>query len=353
MPSTTSQAFAIDASDRVVKIRRSCRGRNTSWIELENDHSHRRSALNILVTGGAGFIGSHVVDAYVADGHHVIVVDDLSMGVRANVHSDAEFYQLDIRDPQLGQLMKQHSIEVVSHHAAQMDVRRSVADPVFDASVNVLGGLNVFEAAREAGVQKFIFSSTGGAIYGEQEYFPADEEHATRPLSPYGITKLGTEKYLFYYREVYGINYVVLRYANVYGPRQNPHGEAGVIAIFAKKMLQGETPIINGDGRQTRDYTYVGDVVEANRCALKYSGSNIFNVGTGIETDVNELFHELRALLNPSCQETHGPAKIGEQMRSVIDHGKIRRSCGWRPVVSLSEGLKITAEYFKKKFEYN
>jgi UDP-glucose 4-epimerase len=317
----------------------------------DKEYSHRRHALNILVTGGAGFIGSHVVDAYVAEGHNVVVVDDLSSGQRENLNPKAKFYQIDIRDSGIGQILKKHSVEVVNHLAAQMDVRRSVADPVFDASVNVLGGLNVFESARQVGVKKFIFSSTGGAIYGEQDYFPADEEHAVRPLSPYGITKLVTEKYLYYYKEVHGINFVVLRYANVYGPRQNPHGEAGVVAIFAKKMLKGETPIVNGDGKQTRDYTYVGDVVEANRFALNYSASEIFNVGTGIETDVNELFHELRILLNPSCSEIHGPAKIGEQLRSVIDHGKIRRTCGWRPSVSLAEGLKITAEYFKKNHE--
>jgi UDP-glucose 4-epimerase len=307
--------------------------------------------MNILVTGGAGFIGSHVVDAYVTEGHNVVVVDDLSSGHRENVSPKADFYELDIRDAGIDEILTRHSIEVVNHLAAQMDVRRSVADPFFDASVNVLGGLNVFECARKAGVRKFIFSSTGGAIYGEQDYFPADEEHAMRPLSPYGITKLVTEKYLFYYREVFGIDYVVLRYANVYGPRQSPHGEAGVVAIFARKMLNGEVPIINGDGRQTRDYTYVGDVVKANLLALHYAGSNTFNIGTGIETDVNELFHKLRALLNPPCPEVHGPAKIGEQLRSVIDHGKIRRTCGWSPDVSLLEGLKNTAEYFKKRSE--
>jgi UDP-glucose 4-epimerase len=231
-----------------------------------------------------------------------------------------------------------------------MDVRRSVADPKFDASVNVLGGLNIFEAAREFHVKKIIFSSTGGAIYGEQDYFPADEEHPVRPLSPYGITKLVTEKYLSYYKQVHGIDHVVLRYANVYGPRQNPHGEAGVVAIFARKMLHGESPIINGDGKQTRDYTFVGDVVRGNLLALKSSGSNIFNIGTGIETDVNQLFQILRGWLNPACAGSHGPAMQGEQRRSVITYKKIERELGWSPVVELSEGLRLTAEYFKKKF---
>jgi len=306
--------------------------------------------VNILVTGGAGFIGSHVVDAYITDGHHVVVVDDLSSGVKENLNPKAEFYQIDIRGQEVQQIFRRHSFDVVNHLAAQMDVRRSVADPMFDASINVIGGLNIFESARQSGVKKIIFSSTGGAIYGEQDFFPADEEHPVRPLSPYGITKLVTEKYLSYYKEVYGIDHVVLRYANVYGPRQNPHGEAGVVAIFAKKMLQGEQPIINGDGKQTRDYTYVGDVVRANVVALKYPGSDVFNVGTGIETDVTQLFRILRGLLNSTCPEEHGPAKMGEQLRSVISYAKIQRELGWSPSVRLSDGLKITAEFFKKKF---
>lgn len=306
--------------------------------------------MNILVTGGAGFIGSHVVDAYINGGHNVVVIDDLSSGVKENVNPTAEFHQIDIRSADVEQIFRRHTIDVVNHHAAQMDVRRSVADPKFDASVNVLGGLNIFESARQCGVKKIIFSSTGGAIYGEQDYFPADEEHPVRPLSPYGITKLVTEKYLFYYKEVYGIEHVVLRYANVYGPRQNPHGEAGVVAIFAKKMLHGESPVINGDGRQTRDYTFVGDVVKASVLALNYQGSNIFNIGTGIETDVNELFRILRGWLSPNCEELHGPGKQGEQRRSVISSRKIERALGWKPGVELSEGLRLTAEYFKKKF---
>ena len=306
--------------------------------------------MNILVTGGAGFIGSHIVDAYIADGHSVVVVDDLSSGVKENLNPKAEFYQLDIRGHEIQQIFERHSFDVVNHLAAQMDVRRSVADPMFDASVNVIGGLNIFESARRSGIKKIIFSSTGGAIYGEQDYFPADEEHPVRPLSPYGITKLVTEKYLFYYKEVHGVEHVVLRYANVYGPRQNPHGEAGVVAIFAKKMIQGEQPIINGDGKQTRDYTYVGDVVRANLLALKYPGSNVFNIGTGVETDVTQLFRILRELLSPECPEKHGPPMMGEQLRSVISAAKIHRELAWSPGISLSEGLKMTAEFFKKKF---
>ena len=306
--------------------------------------------MNILVTGGAGFIASHIVNAYIADGHKVIIVDNLSTGFLENIDSQAKFYQLDIRSEKLEDVFQKEKIDVVNHLAAQMDVRRSVSDPKFDASVNVVGGLNLFESAKKHRVKKIIFSSTGGAIYGEQDYFPANEEHPTRPLSPYGITKLCTEKYLFFYNAVYGMKYVILRYANIYGPRQNPHGEAGVVAIFCNKMLKGEQPVINGDGKQTRDYTFVADVVKANVAALQYNGSNIYNIGTGIETDVNKLFLELRSHLNPSCPEQHAPAKAGEQQRSVISYKKIESDLGWKPTVQLGEGLRLTAEYFKNKY---
>ncbi len=305
--------------------------------------------MKILVTGGAGFIGSHVVDAYVEAGHSVVVVDDLSSGDRDNVHPNAHFYQVDVRHADLEDVFRHESFDVVNHHAAQMDVRRSVADPSFDASVNIIGGLNVFENARKYGVKKILFASTGGAIYGEQEDFPADEQHPLRPLSPYGITKLCTEKYLYYYKEVYGIDYVILRYANVFGPRQNPHGEAGVVAIFASKMLDNQEPLINGDGKQTRDYTFVSDVVRANVLALEHPTSEVFNVGTGVETDVNVLFAELRRHLRPDCPERHGPAKPGEQRRSVISYAKIERAMGWTPRIDLKRGLALTASFFREK----
>ena len=305
--------------------------------------------MNVLITGGAGFIGSHIVDAYIAEEHNVVIVDNLSGGVLENINPKAKFYQLDVRSEKLEDVFQKEKIDVVNHLAAQMDVRRSVDDPKFDASVNVLGGLNLFESARKHRVKKIIFSSTGGAIYGEQDYFPADEAHPMRPLSPYGITKLCTEKYLFFYKAVYGIDHVILRYANVYGPRQNPHGEAGVVAIFCNKMLKGEKPFINGDGKQTRDYTFVSDVVKANLLALKLDKSAIYNVGTSIESDVNKLFYELRNHLNPSCPEQHAPAKAGEQQRSVISFKKIEQELGWHPTVQLDEGLRLTAEYFKKK----
>ena len=305
--------------------------------------------MTILVTGGAGFIGSHIVDALVDAGHSVVVIDNLSTGRRDQVHPRATFLGLDIRDASLKDIFQQHRFDVVIHHAAQMDVRRSVEDPSFDASVNILGTLNLLENSRRSGVGKFIFASTGGAIYGEQEYFPADEQHPQRPLSPYGITKLAAEKYLFYYNQIHRLHYISLRYANVYGPRQNPHGEAGVVAIFAGKMLNGEQPTINGDGNQTRDYVYVGDVVRANMLALSYNQSALFNVGTGVETTVNELFSHLRSLTQCKFQEHHGPAKQGEQQRSVIDSSLLGNTFGWKPSVTLQEGLRLTVDYFKQQ----
>jgi UDP-glucose 4-epimerase len=303
--------------------------------------------MNILVTGGAGFIGSNVADAFIEKGHNVIIIDDLSSGKMENVNPKAKFYKMDIRDAEVEKIFSTEKIDVLCHHAAQMDVRRSVADPAFDASVNIHGMLNLLEHGRKHGLKKVLFSSTGGAIYGEQDYFPADEEHPLRPLSPYGITKLATEKYLFFYRASYGIEYVILRYANIYGPRQSPHGEAGVVAIFASKLLHGEEPIINGDGKQSRDYTFVGDVVRANVLALTYPHTDIFNIGTGIETDVNVLFRHIRTLCGSKAEEKHGPAKPGEQLRSVITAAKIKKTLGWSPEVSLEEGLRKTVQFFK------
>ncbi|MEW6511612.1 MAG: NAD-dependent epimerase/dehydratase family protein [Bacteroidota bacterium] len=306
--------------------------------------------MNILVTGGAGFIASHIVDAYVNLGHAVTIIDDLTTGKRVNVNPAARFVQGDIRDAvAVEKLFHEGKFDVINHHAAQMDVRRSVADPVFDASVNVVGVLTLLEVAVRTGVKRVIFASSGGAIYGEQEYFPADEQHPTRPISPYGVAKLTTEQYLFYYKAVYGIEWVALRYANVYGPRQNPEGEAGVIAIFTTKMLKGDQPVINGDGRQTRDYVYVGDVVQANVAALSYPGSTVFNVGTGIETDVNVLFQELRRITGSHCEERHGEAKKGEQLRSVLDTKKIKKELNWSPQVRLSEGFQLTVDFFRRQ----
>ncbi len=305
--------------------------------------------MNILVSGGAGFIGSHVADALLEAGHDVHILDDLSSGKRENVSENAVLHELDIRDPKVEKVFEENRYEILVHHAAQMDVRRSVADPSFDADVNLRGFLNLMESGRKHGLRKVIFASTGGAIYGEPEYTPQDEEHTLRPLSPYGITKLATEKYLFYYEQEYGISYVALRYGNIYGPRQNPHGEAGVIAIFIDRLLTGRQPAIYGDGEQTRDYVYVGDVVAANMGALHYDGSGVFNVGTGRETDVNTLFRLLRDEIAPEMPEHHEAGKPGEQRRSVLDFRKIESVLGWKPEVNIGPGLSKTVSWFREK----
>jgi UDP-glucose 4-epimerase len=305
--------------------------------------------MRILVTGGAGFIASHVADAFIAAGHEVSILDDLSSGRRENLNPKARFYELDVQDPEVADVFRRERPEVLCHHAAQMDVRRSVADPTFDARVNILGLINLMEHGRQHGLKRVLFSSTGGAIYGEQETFPAPETHKTEPVSPYGVAKLASERYLFFYSVTYGIAYAALRYANVYGPRQNPHGEAGVVAIFCEKLLRGEQPVINGDGTQTRDYVYVGDLVRANLAALDSDFVGAVNLGTGVETDVNAIFRLLVRLCGSSASEHHGPAKPGEQRRSVIDNALARRVLGWQPQVSLEEGLRQTAAFFRER----
>jgi UDP-glucose 4-epimerase len=305
--------------------------------------------MHILVTGGAGFIGSHVTDALLDRGHTVHVLDDLSTGRAANVPDAAPLHQYDIRSDQAAALVERERFDALVHHAAQMDVRASVADPSFDADVNVRGFLNLAEAGRKNGLKKILFASTGGAIYGEPDYTPQDEKHPVRPLSPYGITKLCAEKYLYFYEHQYGLDYVALRYANVYGPRQNPHGEAGVVAIFTQRMLKGDQPIINGDGKQTRDYVFVGDVVRANLAALNYDESGVFNVGTGVETNVNELFQTIRELTGADIPEEHGDAKPGEQQRSVLGYERAKRELDWSPQVDVGEGLRRTVEWFERQ----
>jgi len=303
--------------------------------------------LKILVTGGAGFIASNITDALIKEGHSVFVLDNLSSGFEKNINTEAVFIKADIRDRNLSELFKKEKFDIVNHHAAQMDVRRSVADPAFDADTNIIGTINLLQNSIKYGIKKFMFASTGGAIYGEQEYFPADEKHPTSPLSPYGISKLAVEKYLFYYNAQYDLKYTILRYANIYGPRQNPFGEAGVVAIFSSKILNGEQPVINGDGKQTRDYTFVNDVVKANILTLKDELSDIYNVGTGKETSVNELFNVMNNMTGKKMVEKHGPAKPGEQLRSVIISEKLKRKFGWAPSTKLEEGLKITVDFFK------
>jgi UDP-glucose 4-epimerase len=305
--------------------------------------------LKILVTGGAGFIASHVTDAFLAEGHEVFVLDNLSSGYKENVNPKATLIQADICDKGLSELFEKEKFDIIDHHAAQMDVRKSVKDPAFDATVNILGTINLLQNAVKTGVKKVIFASTGGAIYGEQDYFPADEKHAMAPLSPYGISKLAVEKYLYFYHAQYKLNYTILRYANIYGPRQNPHGEAGVVAIFSTKLLNDEQPVINGSGEQTRDYVYVGDVVKANLFGLYDNDTNIYNVGTGIETNVNQLFHYLNKITGKNKEEKHQQAAPGEQMRSVITSDKLFSRSGWRPNTTLENGLVKTVEYFKSK----
>ncbi len=305
--------------------------------------------MKVLVTGGAGFIGSHLVDRLVMEGHEAVVVDNLATGKRRNINRAARFYKMDIQSWRLERVFRNERPNVVMHLAAQMDVRKSVEDPMFDAQVNVLGTLNVLQQAVKHGVRKVIFSSSGGAIYGEQEIYPAPEIHVTQPLSPDGVSKLCGEQYLSYYQRVSGLQAVSLRYANVYGPRQDPEGEAGVVAIFIQKMLNNEQAVINGNGRQTRDFVFVDDVVEANLAMMGQDTQGTYNVGTGVETSINDLFRILVQHTGSTSKEIHGPAKRGEQARSVIDNTKLRHEVSWEPRADLSDGLKKTVEYFRER----
>jgi UDP-glucose 4-epimerase len=303
--------------------------------------------LKILVTGGAGFIGSHVCDVFLARGHEVVALDNLSSGKRENLDARVRLVDLDIRSPQAAQLILTEKPAVVCHLAAQMDVRRSVEDPKFDAEANILGMINLLEASRRSGVKKVIFSSTGGAIYGEQDVFPAPESHATRPVSPYGVSKAAGELYLGYYKAQYGLDYVALRYANVYGPRQNPHGEAGVVAIFSQRLVQGQACTIFGDGGQTRDFVYGPDVAQANYLAFESDHVGPVNIGTGVETDVNRLYELLAQAAGSPLKAEHAEGKPGEQRRSCIDNRLASKVLGWAPKVELREGLRNTIEFFR------
>jgi len=303
--------------------------------------------MKIVVTGGAGFIASHIVDAYLARGHEVHVLDDFSTGQKNNLNASATLHRIDIADGKVVKLIEELKPDALSHHAAQMDVRHSVADPTFDARVNILGFINLLEGCKNAGVKKVTFASSGGAVYGEQEIFPAPESHLTQPASPYGVSKRAGELYLSYYHQAFGLPYIALRYANVYGPRQSAHGEAGVVAIFVSLLLSGETPLINGDGRQTRDYVYVGDVVAANVAALESPFVGPINIGTGVETDVMTIFEHLCTAVGSKVKAQHGPAKIGEQRRSCLDTRRAGDILGWRPQVALADGLKRTADFYR------
>ena len=305
--------------------------------------------MKILVTGAAGFIGSHVVDTYIANGYDVVAVDDLSTGRLSNLNPAATFYKMDVRSPELAGIFEKERPDVVNHHAAQMDVRRSVSEPLFDADVNILGSINVIENAQKHGVKRFIYISSGGAVYGEPEYLPCDENHPVRPICQYGASKYTIEHYLYLYHHIYGMNYVILRYANVYGPRQNPHGEAGVVAIFTGQMLANEPILINGDGEQQRDFVYVGDCAHANLLALTTSKVNtVHNIGSGLGSTVNDIYGLLKDIACYEKLPKYGPARLGETRRIYLDTGKAARQLGWVPSVNLMEGLKTTVAYFQK-----
>jgi UDP-glucose 4-epimerase len=306
--------------------------------------------MRILVTGGAGFIGSHVVDAFVEAGHDVSVLDNLSTGNAAWVNPGARLHTTDLRSARLAEVFETERPEVVAHLAAQASVGRSVVDPVFDASVNVMGGLNLLECCRRFGVRRVIYSSSGGAGYGDTDVLPTPEEHPTLPASPYGITKVTMEQYVAVWAAVHGVGGISLRYANIYGPRQNPLGEAGVIAIFCHRLLTGQTPVINGDGGQTRDFVYVADVAAANLRALERPEvTGPVNIGTGVETSVNTLYARLAAAAGVAVAAVHGPARPGEQRRSCLSSARAARVLGWTPRVSLDEGLARTWEFFRKE----
>ena len=305
--------------------------------------------MKTLVTGGAGFIGSNVVDKLIDFGYEVVVVDNLVTGRRENLNPKAKFYEMDLRDPKLADVFEVEKPDYVHHHAAQIDVRKSVVDPAFDAESNVLGSINLLELSRRHKIKKIIYASTGGAIYGDPEYLPADENHPIKPLSPYGITKHVVEHYLYLYGVNYGLKYTILRYPNVYGPRQDPHGEAGVVAIFTERMLTGKQPTIFGDGDQTRDYVFVGDIAEANILAIDKGDEEIYNIGSAIETTVNELFETLKEILNFDREPIYAEKRVGEVYRICITNDKIGRDFGWKPQTTLIDGLQQTIRYYQSK----
>jgi UDP-glucose 4-epimerase len=303
--------------------------------------------LRVLVTGGAGFIGSHVVDALIEEGHTVVVVDDLSTGRVEHVNPQATFYHVDIRSPELAEVFQRERPDLINHHAAHADVRRSVVDPRYDADVNILGSLSLLECARQNGISKLIYASTGGAIYGEPVYLPCDEDHPLGPICPYGVSKLTVERYLSYYGHAYAFQYTVLRYPNVYGPRQDPTGEGGVVAIFSRRMLGGEQVVINGSGEQERDFLYVADVVRANILAQDRLDGQIYNLGTGVGTSVNDLFALMASKSGYAGEPFYGPQKPGETFKIYLDASKARQELNWRPETDLDEGLSRTMRSFR------
>ena len=305
--------------------------------------------MKILVTGGAGFIASHIVDAYVERGHDVTVVDNLSSGLRENVNPRAELVVADLRDPDVAPRLAAKRFDLLNHHAAQIDVRVSVADPAADAELNIVAALRLFEEMIRAGTRKIVFASSGGAIYGDPVFAPQSEAHPAAPISPYGCAKLAIDQYLHYYRTIHGIEATSLRYGNVYGPRQRKDGEAGVIAIFAGALLDGHPARINGSGEQTRDYVFVEDVVRANMAASEKSLPGPYNVGTGVETSVNELHDQLARAIGTDLKPEHGPHKAGEQMRSVLDASRLWTAAELPPPVKLADGLQRTVGWLRSR----
>jgi len=307
--------------------------------------------VKILVTGGAGFIGSHVVDAYTTAGHEVAVIDNMSTGRDENASSAAQVHRVDVRDVQKVQsAVASFKPEVINHHAAQADVPKSVADPGYDAQVNLVGGLNVLKAAVDNGVRKVIFSSTGGALYGEPDVVPADEDHPIRPLSPYGTSKYSFEQYLAMFQRTFGLNFTTLRYANIYGARQDFFAEEGrVVAIFASRMIEGKPVTIDGDGNQSRDMLHVGDVAMANIAALEHGDGGTYHVSTGIPVTINDLFRKLALLTEYKLEPRFGPARKGDVYRIALDNTRAAEQLGWRPRILLEEGLRLTVEYFREQ----
>jgi len=305
--------------------------------------------MKILITGGAGFIGSHLADKLIEQNHKVVIIDNLSTGRKENLNKKAKFYKIDINKKEVSTIFKKEKPEIVFHFAAQINVRKSVEDPIEDAKANILGGLNILENCKKFKVKKVIFSSTGGAIYGDADIIPTPESYPEYPLSPYGIAKLTTEKYLNYYNKVFGMPFVALRFANVYGPRQNSKGEAGVVAIFCDQIFSKKQPIINGDGLQTRDFVFVADIVNAATLAIKAEKSGIFNVATAKETNINDIFLIIKQETGAAFKEVHKPAPKGEQQRSCLDYSKIKSELNWSPKYDLEQGLKETVAWFKQK----
>jgi UDP-glucose 4-epimerase len=303
--------------------------------------------MNVLLTGGAGFIGSNIADAYIKKGHRVIILDNLHSGRKENLNNGCKFINADIFSDDLEKLLAGFEIEVINHHAANIDLRKSVTDPVYDARININGTLNILEFAKKRNIRKIVYASSGGSVYGEQQYFPADENHNTNPQTPYAISKLAAEQYLRFYKKFFGIDYIILRYSNVFGERQGLKGEAGVISIFIKKMLAGEQPVIFGDGSNTRDFLYVKDAVDANIKALDYNGSTALNISSGEETNIGDLYNRIKHILDSDKNIMHADPIEGEQPRSVLSNSAAKEELGWEPSFTLDEGLKNTCEWFR------